>query len=223
MTNISLLFIVNIVDIKFVERLGKKVKVLYNINIVEVSNMYSYMIGKVTGVEGNAILLEVSNIGYLVNTPNPYAFDLNQEYRVYIYQQIREDEHSLYGFKTQEEKELFLRLIAVKGLGPKMALPILATGSISGIMDAIERENILYLKKFPKIGEKLAKQIILDLKGKISIDVSNASASNSYEELLEVLQGLGYKEKEVRGILPKVDASLTIEEQVKEALKLLLK
>lgn len=223
MTNISLLFIVNIVDIKFVERLGKKVKVLYNINIVEVSNMYSYMIGKVTGVEGNAILLEVSNIGYLVNTPNPYAFDLNQEYRVYIYQQIREDEHSLYGFKTQEEKELFLRLIAVKGLGPKMALPILATGSISGIMDAIERENILYLKKFPKIGEKLAKQIILDLKGKISIDVSTASASNSYEELLEVLQGLGYKEKEVRGILPKVDASLTIEEQVKEALKLLLK
>lgn len=213
----------NIVDIKFVERLGKKVKVLYNINIVEVSNMYSYMIGKVTGVEGNAILLEVSNIGYLVNTPNPYAFDLNQEYRVYIYQQIREDEHSLYGFKTQEEKELFLRLIAVKGLGPKMALPILATGSISGIMDAIERENILYLKKFPKIGEKLAKQIILDLKGKISIDVSTASASNSYEELLEVLQGLGYKEKEVRGILPKVDASLTIEEQVKEALKLLLK
>ena len=185
--------------------------------------MYSYMIGKVTGVEGNAILLEVSNIGYLVNTPNPYAFVLYQEYRVYIYQQIREDEHSLYGFKTQEEKELFLRLIAVKGLGPKMALPILATGSISGIMDAIERENILYLKKFPKIGEKLAKQIILDLKGKISIDVSTASASNSYEELLEVLQGLGYKEKEVRGILPKVDASLTIEEQVKEALKLLLK
>lgn len=185
--------------------------------------MYSYMIGKVTDVEGNAILLEVAGIGYLINTPNPYSFDLNTEYKVYVYQQIREDEHSLYGFKTQEEKELFLRLIAVKGLGPKMALPILATGSISGIMDAIERENVLYLKKFPKIGEKLAKQIILDLKGKLSIDINTMEHSGGYDELLEVLQGLGYKEKEVRTILPKVDSSLSIEDQVRESLKLLLK
>ncbi len=185
--------------------------------------MYSYMIGKVREVEGNAIILEVNGIGYLINTPNPYAFDLNQEYQVYVYQQIREDEHSLYGFKTKEEKELFLQLIGVKGLGPKMALPILATGSISGIMDAIERENILYLKKFPKIGEKLARQIVLDLKGKISIELSSDAPTSGYEELLEVLEGLGYKEKEVRGILPKVDASLSIEEQVKEALKFLLR
>lgn len=185
--------------------------------------MYGYMIGRVTDVEGNAILLEVSGIGFLINTPNPYAFDLNKEYKVYIYQQVREDGISLFGFKTKEEKELFLRLIGVKGLGPKMALPILATGSINGIMDAVERENILYLKKFPKIGEKLAKQIILDLKGKLSIEVDNSNAQGGYEELLEVLEGLGYKEKEVRSILPKVDSSLSIEDQVKEALKLLLK
>lgn len=203
--------------------LGKRKKILYNNNSQGGSNMYSYMIGKVTDVEGNAILLEVAGIGYLINTPNPYTFDLNKEYKVYVYQQIREDEHSLYGFKTTEEKELFLRLIAVKGLGPKMALPILATGSIPGIMDAIERENVLYLKKFPKIGEKLAKQIILDLKGKLSIDVNQMDNSGGYEELLEVLKGLGYKEKEVRNILPKIEPTLSIEDQVKEALKLLLK
>lgn len=185
--------------------------------------MYNYMIGKVTEVEGNMVILEVGGIGYSINTPNPYAFDLNQEYKIYIYQQIREDDNSLYGFKTKEEKEMFLQLIGVKGLGPKMALPILATGSISGIMDAIERENILYLKKFPKIGEKLARQIVLDLKGKLSINTPIGLSSTGYEELLEVLQGLGYKEKEVRNILPKVDASLSIEDQVKEALKLLLK
>lgn len=185
--------------------------------------MYSYMLGKVTDVEGNAIVLEVSGIGYLINTPNPYSFDLNQEYKVYVYQQIREDEHSLYGFKTKEEKELFLRLIDVKGLGPKMALPMIATGSISGILDAIERENVLYLKKFPKIGEKLAKQIILDLKGKMEIDIQTLDVGGGYEELLDVLKGLGYKDKEVRTILPKVDSNLSIEEQVKEALKLLLK
>ena len=73
----------------------------------------------------------------------------------------------MYGFNKIEERDLFLKLINVKGLGPKMALPILATGSISGIIDAINRENILYLKKFPKIGDKVAKQIVLDLKGKL--------------------------------------------------------
>ena len=109
--------------------------------------MYSYIIGKVTEVMSNAIVLENNGIGYLINTPNPFAFVEGSEYKVYLYQQIKEDEHSLFGFKTKEEKELFLKLIGVKGLGPKMALPIIATGSISGISDAINRENILYLKK----------------------------------------------------------------------------
>lgn len=102
-----------------------------------------------------------------------------------------------------------------------MALPMFATGSIGGIIDAIERENILYLKKFPKIGEKVARQIILDLKGKLAkpVDVK----INNYEELIEVLKGLGYKEKDFKAIIPKVDVNLDIEDQVKEALKLLLK
>jgi Holliday junction DNA helicase RuvA len=168
-------------------------------------------------------VLEVNGIGYQIYTPNPYSFDVNNTYKVYVYQVIREDENSLYGFKTKEEKEMFLKLISVKGLGPKMALPILATGSISGIMDAIERENILYLKKFPKIGDKVAKQIILDLKGKISINGVENSTNSSYEELIEVLKGLGYKEKEIKAVVVKVDKNLTIEEQVKESLKLLLK
>ena len=185
--------------------------------------MYNYMLGKITEIESNSIVLEVSGIGYQIFTPNPYSFDFNTEYKVYLYQYIREDENSLYGFKTKEEKEMFLKLIGVKGLGPKMALPILATGSIPGIVDAIERENILYLKKFPKIGEKLAKQIILDLKGKITISGVENLPDNSSEELIEVLKGLGYKEKDIKGIIPKIDANLTIEDQVKEALKLLLR
>lgn len=187
-------------------------------------DMYNYIMGSVTDIESTYIVLETNGIGYQIATPNPYSFDIGNTYKVYVYQYIREDENSLYGFKTKEEKEMFLKLISVKGLGPKMALPILATGSISGIMDAIERENILYLKKFPKIGDKVAKQMILDLKGKISITgVENVVSSNSYEELIEVLKGLGYKEKEIKGIVVKVDQSLSIEDQVKEALKLLLK
>ena len=106
-----------------------------------------------------------------------------------------------------------------------MTMPILAVGSITGIMDAIERENVLYLKKFPKIGDKLAKQIILDLKGKlefIGLGISDDIVQTE-NELKEVLIGLGYKEKELVPVLAKVNTSLTIEEQVKDALKLLLK
>ena len=106
-----------------------------------------------------------------------------------------------------------------------MALPILAVGSINGIMDAIERENILYLKKFPKIGDKLAKQIVLDLKGKlefIGVGISD-DVVETENELKEVLIGLGYKEKEIKQVLARVNTSLSIEEQVKDALKLLLK
>ena len=187
--------------------------------------MYDYIKGIITDIKSNAIVVDNNDIGYLVYVSNPYSFEIGTEYKVYIYQQITEDSNLLYGFKTLEEKELFLKLISVKGLGCKMALPILAVGSIDGIIDAIERENILYLKKFPKIGDKLAKQIILDLKGKLGYTASNL-VNNSLEtedELREVLLGLGYKDKEIKPILAKVDNSLTIEEQVKEALKLLLK
>ena len=187
--------------------------------------MYDYIKGIVTALKNNAIVLENNGIGYLIYVSNPYSFEINQEYKVFIYQHIKEDENCLYGFKTNEEKDLFLKLISVKGLGCKMTMPILAVGSISGIMDAIERENILYLKKFPKIGEKLAKQIILDLKGKlefIGVGISE-EITTTENELKEVLIGLGYKEKEIKPILAKVNSELSIEDQVKESLKLLLK
>ena len=101
-----------------------------------------------------------------------------------------------------------------------MALPILAMGSINGIADAINRESVLYLKKFPKIGDKLAKQMILDLKGKITVD---GIIDNSSEELIEVLKGLGYKDKDIKGVVPKINKELRIEDQIKDALRLLVK
>ncbi len=187
--------------------------------------MYDYIKGIVTNIKNTYITLENNGIGYLIYVSNPYSFSVGSEYKIFVYQQVQEDGQFLYGFKTIEEKELFLKLISVKGLGCKMTLPILAVGSIEGIMDAIERENVLYLKKFPKIGDKLAKQIILDLKGKlefIGVGISDDEV-NSENELKEVLIGLGYKEKELKPILARVDTSLSIEDQVKDALKLLLR
>ncbi len=182
--------------------------------------MYGYIIGTVTEIEASYIILENNKIGYIIYVPNPYSFTLNNEYKVYVYTQIKEDEHLLYGFKESSEKELFLKLIGVKGLGPKMAIPMLATGSETGIMDAIERENILYLKKFPKIGDKVARQIILDLKGKL---VKKDDLVNTNNELIEVLTSLGYKSIDIKKILPSIDSTKEIEEQIKDALKLMLK
>lgn len=183
--------------------------------------MFTYLKGIVTDIEASYIALEVNNIGYLIYTANPYSFNIGEEYKVYVYTLIREDEESIYGFKTKEERDFFLKLIEVKGLGCKMALPMFATGSLNGIIDAIERENILYLKKFPKIGDKVARQIILDLKGKlVSNEVNNSRGVN--EELAEALKSLGYKSADINKVIPKITAD-TIEEQIKEALKLLLK
>lgn len=185
--------------------------------------MFNYIIGKVMAQEGSAIVLDNHGIGYTINVANPFSYELESEAKVYLYNQVREDEYSLYGFKSIDERDLFLKLINVKGLGPKMAMPMLATGSIAGIIDAIDRENILYLKKFPKIGEKLARQIILDLKGKLASKDTLDVSSGGFDELVSVLESLGYKSAEIKKILPKVNASLDIENQVKEALKLMLK
>ena len=191
--------------------------------MIGVVKMYGYIKGIVTEIESNHIILENNGIGYLIYTANPYSFKESEEVKVYIYNQVREDENTLYGFETKEEKDLFLKLIDVKGLGCKMALPMLATGSISGIIDAIERENILYLKKFPKIGDKVARQIILDLKGKLVSKEDGVISGANFDELIEVLKGLGYKPVDIKRILPHIDASKEIEEQNKDALKLMLR
>ncbi len=182
--------------------------------------MFGYIIGKVKYIASNYIIIDNNGIGYIIFVSNPYAYEEDKEYTVYTYNFINETENSLYGFKSMEEKELFLKLINVKGLGPKTANGMMATGSISGIIDAIDRENILYLKKFPKVGEKLARQIILDLKGKLN----NFEIEKSFDdELVEVLENLGYKPADIKKVIPLVDKSRKLEEQIKEALKLMLK
>ena len=185
--------------------------------------MYGYIKGTIKDIESNYVFIDNHDIGYIIYVPNPYYYKLNEIYTIYTYTQVREDEYSLYGFNSKEQLNLFLKLIQVKGVGPKMALPMLATGSVEGIYDAIERENILYLKKFPKIGEKVARQIILDLKGKVNGSQMSLLNNNNTNELVDALHALGYKQADVKKVVNSVNTDLTIEEQIKEALKLLLK
>lgn len=182
--------------------------------------MFDYLKGNITKQIANYVVIDVGGVGYKLYTPNPYCFKDLKDVTVFVYTHVREDEFTLYGFKTEEERDLFLRLIDVKGLGPKMAITILASCSMSGLIDAIDRENILYLKKIPKVGEKLARQIILDLKGKLaSIEQTN----QSNDELVLALESLGYKSSDIKNVVNQIDTNLSIESQIKEALKLLLK
>ena len=183
--------------------------------------MYNYIKGVVTYYGPNYISLENNGIGYMIYVPNPYVYQEEKEYTVYIYNHVREEEYTLYGFRNEQERDFFLRLINVKGVGPKLALPILAS-PVDAIYDAIERENILYLTKFPKVGDKVARQIILDLKGKL-VKNDDLFTNDGLDELMAVLESLGYKKGDIKKILPQVDASLSLEQQIKDALRLLMR
>ena len=183
--------------------------------------MFNYIKGVIGSYGPNYISLENNGIGYLIFVPNPYVYQEDKEYTVYIYNHVREEEYTLYGFRSEQERDFFLRLINVKGVGPKLALPILAS-PVDSIYDAIERENILYLTKFPKVGDKVARQIILDLKGKL-VKNDDLFTNDGLDELMAVLESLGYKKGDIKKILPQVDASLSIEQQIKDALKLLMR
>lgn len=182
--------------------------------------MYEYIFGVIKDIESDYVVLDNNGIGYMIYTSNPYSFKIDEEVKIYIYQQIREDENSLYGFKTKEDKQLFLKLINVKGLGCKMAMPMLATGNREDIVSAIEEENVNYLKKFPKIGDKIARQIILDLKGKLVASIEKNKIVN--EELIDALKALGYKPADIKKVVPNVKSE-KLEDQIKEALKLMLR
>ena len=183
--------------------------------------MFNYIKGIVSSFGPNYISLDNNGIGYLVYVANPYVYREGEEYKVYIYNNVKEEEYTLYGFRTEAEREFFMRLINVKGVGPKLALPILAS-PIDAVYDAIERENILYLTKFPKVGDKVARQIILDLKGKL-VRNDDLFTNDGLDELMDVLESLGYKKTDIKKILPNIDASLSVEQQVKDALKLLMR
>ena len=191
--------------------------------IEKVIYMYGYIVGIVTKISPKYIICENNGIGYLIIVPNPFSYKLNEEYKIYTHQYVREDVLELYGFMTDEEKELFLKLISVSGIGPKSALSILATGTVGEICRAIESRNDAYLRKFPGIGSKASQQIILDLAGKLSISNDGFVTNSKLDDVSDALIALGYSKKEISKVLGKLDGNLEEGELIKEALKKLVK
>jgi len=187
--------------------------------------MYEYIIGEITKITPKYIVVENNGIGYILIVANPYSFKIGEKIKVYTYQYIREQINDLYGFKEEEAKALFIKLISVSGIGPKSALSILASGSVSRIAEAIEARDDSYLKKFPGIGPKAAQQIILDLKGKISFDEVSVVATQSQKmnDVEEALISLGYAKKDIQKTLGKLDSDKEVGDIIKDALRLLTK
>lgn len=182
--------------------------------------MFSYLCGTVETIMKDSIELEVNSIGYKVFTPNPYAYKLGETLKVYTYLHIKDEVLTLYGFREKEEKELFLKLISVSGIGPKSANAIIATGSVSMISQAINKGDAKYLTKFPGIGMKSAQQIILDLKGKLIV----TEYSGNYlvlDEVHDALLALGYSDKDINKVLPQLDSSKSTNQLIVDALAII--
>ncbi|WEG73436.1 Holliday junction branch migration protein RuvA [Vagococcus intermedius] len=204
--------------------------------------MYEYIKGIVTFVSPYYIVVETNNIGYQVAVANPFLYNLKEQKEViiYLYQVVREDSLTLYGFTNLEEKQLFIKLISVSGIGPKSALAIMASEDHSGLVSAIESADSAFLTKFPGVGKKTAQQMILDLKGKLSdivvtglsgqdvlfsIEEMESSEGKYLEESLEALSALGYSERELKRIskeLAKTQGQST-DDYLRQGLKLLMK
>lgn len=184
--------------------------------------MYYYIKGIINIIQSEYIVLENNGIGYKLFVSHSEDYNLQDEVLIYVYQVIREDEHYLIGFSSLKEKEIFLKLIEVKGIGPKTAINALSKTRPNTLIDAIYTGNVSLLKSLPGIGAKAASQIILDLKGEIlSQDSSNKNSrvSPKHQELKDALKALGYKMQDIDRVASKIDDSLTIEEMIKEALK----
>ncbi len=203
--------------------------------------MYDYLKGHVTRITPEYIALEVNGIGWQLYTPNPFAFRVNNlEQQIYVHMHVREDAQLLFGFTSLDQRELFRKLILVSGIGPKGALAILASGNPTHVIQAIEMEDEAYLIKFPGVGKKTARQMILDLKGKLGSLLETVELPSAEDELplfginqteqelneaMLALTALGYSERELTKIRPQLeddDRLESTEHYMKKALQLLL-
>ncbi|MDU5923162.1 MAG: Holliday junction branch migration protein RuvA, partial [Finegoldia magna] len=193
-------------------------------------SMYSYIIGVITEVHENYIVLENNKIGYKIFITdffrdNVSAFD---EYKVYTEFVEREDASILYGFSSQKERDLFNLLTDVTSIGPKYAMNILSTMTVDECKTAIITDDIKLLTQAPGVGKKTASRIILELKEKIEKDFApseksvnkEVKKSSDSEFAREALLQLGYFKNDVDAFIENTDISgLSIEDIMKKAMK----
>ncbi|SDX67989.1 Holliday junction DNA helicase subunit RuvA [Ruminococcaceae bacterium YAD3003] len=200
--------------------------------------MYAYIKGKITDRNDQQIVIENNGIGYLINCPLGISAEiggLNEEVTVYLYQSVKEDDISLYGFNSRDQKEMFLKLITVSGIGPKVAHTICASLSAEQIAAAVMSNNVALLTGVKGLGKKTAERIILELKDKLKAQlgasasvaatpVAASVAGNGNAGLMQDAVGalvvLGYKDQEAAdAVAAAYEEGIGLEDLIRKALK----
>ncbi len=202
--------------------------------------MFYYLYGTVAHIAPYLAVLDCGGVGYACRTTNFTLSTLHkgEKAKLYTHLAVKEDDVTLYGFATEEERNLFLLLLSVSGVGPKAALSILSTSSPSSLALAIITGDLKALTSAAGVGKKLAQRIVLELKDKLAkeqdaqfqnggLSPANQDTVIPEDKLSEAgaaLQVLGYHQSEINAALKGLDVSaLTLEELVKQALKRLAK
>lgn len=197
--------------------------------------MISYIEGRLVQKNPTHLVVDVGGVGYSINIPlSSYGYigELGSPIKVLIYFHVREDDHQLYGFMTEEERELFKLLISVSGMGPKLAQSILSGVSVEEFKDAIARNDLSVLTSISGIGKKTAQRLIFELREKLrAIKVEEEKApvpTISYEsgvvkEAVLAMVSLGFKQDMARRVVGKVveqsEGEPSVEDLIKRALR----
>ncbi|MCE5286770.1 MAG: Holliday junction branch migration protein RuvA [Pelosinus sp.] len=194
--------------------------------------MIGFLHGIVTHIFTDSCFLDVQGVGYRVFVADTDSRRLvvGEKTQLFTYLSVREDALLLYGFYTQDEYDLFIHLISVSGIGPKVAMGILSTVQPDEFKIAICQKNIAILTKLPGIGKKTAERIILELKDKLGeigdannsqeINAVTPEAGDSTGEAVQALTALGYSQAEAMTAIKKLGKSTnSVEELIKLALK----
>jgi Holliday junction DNA helicase RuvA len=191
------------------------------------------MIGQLRGklIEQNSdhVLLDVAGVGYEVHVSLQTLSELDsmkstadKDLRLFIYTHVREDALQLFGFLHRAEKELFLSLLKVNGIGTKSALTILSGAPVNRIIAMIDQGDAKALSALPKVGKKTAEQMILTLKGKLVLTETQDSPQNqAHREISSALLNLGFKASQIDGFIEKLPADIDFELGVREGLRVL--
>lgn len=198
--------------------------------------MYYYLNGELAHREGNICVIDCGGVGYKLTvsmiTADSLLTKLGKQVKLYTHLAVREDGIEMFGFASNEEKECFNKLISVSGIGPKVALSILSTYTPEKLAFAIATDDVALIAKTPGIGKKTAQRIILELKDKMSVEMSseieisksgsalNLSAKNpNIAEATEALMVLGYDKSTIISALRGVDPTMDAADIIKAVLK----
>lgn len=189
--------------------------------------MISFLSGQVIDNDEGTLTILCRGVGYEVLCSSNTVGDIEGRkiVQLWIHTHVREDQFQLFGFSSKIEKKLFLSLIKVNGIGPKLAVQVLSGASLDHIIDAIEAKDVKALTALPRVGKKTAEQMILTLKGALVVEKNEernkAEPAKPHKEILSALTNLGFRAAEVEEVVYALPSDIDFEQGVRESLRLL--